>query len=392
MKKYNDPQKALRPSEGVEYEALNETSLIGLDLAELEALVAQWGEPPYRAKQLMTWLYARGVSSFDEMTNLPKAFRQKLETSACIGSVSVLGRTNSMADTATKYLFQLTDGDTVESVLMFEENRTTACVSSQVGCAMACDFCATAKMGFFRNLTTAEILEQLIALQRATAPAITGVAARWGELGQATSITNVVFMGMGEPLANYDHVLKAVRLMAHPNGLNMSEQHITVSTSGLAPRMRQLAHEGLKCRLALSLNGTTDAQRTRLMPINAKYPIDEILDAAREWALATQQPATLEYVLIRDVNDSVADAKRLRKLMGRLPCKLNLIPFNEIEGADFRRPEISRIERFRQIVSEGNHVAPIRFSRGRDIAAACGQLRTVYERRGAMMRADSRVE
>jgi 23S rRNA (adenine2503-C2)-methyltransferase len=244
-------------------------------------------------------------------------------------------------------------------------------------------------MGFFRNLTAAEILDQLTAIGRELEKKLSH---RDNFLCEGASITNVVFMGMGEPLANYDQVLKAIRLMTHPCGLNTSEQRVTVSTSGLAPRMRQFAREGLKCKLALSLNATTDEQRTRLMPINAKYSIDEILDAAREWATATQQPVTLEYVLIRDVNDSIADAKRLRKLMGRLPCKLNLIPFNEIEGSDFRRPELERIERFRRIVAESCYVAPIRFSKGRDIAAACGQLRTIYEKQGAMMRRTSTAE
>ena len=272
---------------------------------------------------------------------------------------------------AVKYLFELTDGSQVESVLMYDQDRITVCVSSQVGCAMACDFCATAKMGFFRNLTAAEILDQLITVER--------------ELDDEKSVTHVVFMGMGEPLANYDQTLKAIRLMTDANGLGIPEGKITVSTSGLARRMRQFTHERLRCNLALSLNATTDDSRTRLMPINTKYPIDAVLDAAREWALATQRPATLEYVLIRGVNDSVADAKRLRKLMGRLPCKLNLIPFNEIEGADFQRPTLNQIERFRRIVADGHHVAPIRFSKGRDIAAACGQLRTIYKKQGAML-------
>ena len=346
-------------------------NLKGLTLLELEALVTQWDEPKYRAKQLMSWMYHRQVETFEAMTNLPSKLRQKLADIAYISGAHVLTRTASNADTAVKYLFELTGSSQVESVLMYDQDRITVCVSSQVGCAMACDFCATAKMGFFRNLTAAEILDQLITVER--------------ELDDEKSITHVVFMGMGEPLANYDQTVKAIRLMTDANGLGIPEGKITVSTSGLARRMRQFTHERLKCNLALSLNATTDDSRTRLMPINIKYPIDEVLDAAREWALATQRPATLEYVLIRGVNDSVADAKRLRKLMGRLSCKLNLIPFNEIEGADFQRPKLSQIERFRRIVAGGHHVAPIRFSKGRDIAAACGQLRTVYEKQGAML-------
>ena len=350
---------------------VDKINLKGLTLFELEELCTQWGEPKYRAKQLMSWIYRRRVRTFAAMTNLPHKLRQGLANLAYISEARILTRTISNTDTAIKYLFEFTDGSRVESVLMYDQDRITVCLSSQVGCAMACDFCATAKMGFFRNLTAAEILDQLIAIER--------------ELNDEKGVTHIVFMGMGEPLANYDQTVKAIRLMTDTNGLGISEGKITVSTSGLAQRIRQFTHEQLKCNLALSLNATTDEARTRLMPINAKYPIDEVLDATREWTLAAQRPATLEYVLIRGVNDSVADARRLRKLMGRLPCKLNLIPFNEIEGADFQRPEIDQIERFRRIVADGHHVAPIRFSKGRDIAAACGQLRTIYEKQGAML-------
>ena len=349
----------------------NKTNLKGLTLLELEELVTGWGEPKYRAKQLMSWLYGRRVETFEAMTNLPHKLRQRLADIADISRAHVLTRTTSNADMAVKYLFELPDGSRVESVLMYDQDRVTVCLSSQVGCAMACDFCATAKMGFFRNLTAAEILDQLITIER--------------ELNDEKGITHVVFMGMGEPLANYDQTVKAIRLMTAADGLGIPEGKITVSTSGLVRRIRQFTLEQLKCNLALSLNATTDEIRTRLMPINAKYPIAEVLDATREWALATQHPATLEYVLIRGVNDSVADARRLRKLMGRLPCKLNLIPFNEIEGVDFQRPEPDQIERFRRIIADGHHVAPIRFSKGRDIAAACGQLRTIYEKQGAML-------
>ena len=347
-------------------------NLKGLTLPELETLVSEWGEPKYRAAQLASWIYGKRVSNFKQMTNLPKGFRAKLLEEASVSEVRATRCTISDADVATKYLFELANGDRVESVLMHDHERTTVCISSQVGCAMACDFCATGKMGFFRNLSASEILDQFTAIER--------------DLSKDRAVTNIVFMGMGEPLANYDDTLKSVRLLSNPDGYGMSEKRITISTVGLVPRMRQLAKEGLKCNLALSLNATTDSVRTRLMPINEKYPIDEALDAAKEWALATKRKATLEYVLIRDVNDADADAKRLRKLMSRLPCKLNLIPFNEIEDSEFRRPGLDRIERFRQLVATGQHVAPIRFSKGHDIAAACGQLRTDYGKPGAMMR------
>ncbi len=353
------------------FESREKINLKGLTLPELEALVTGWGEPKYRAAQIASWIYGKRVSNFEHMSNLPKNFRTKLIAEASVSEVRATRCTVSDADVATKYLFELANGDRVESVLMHDQERTTICISSQVGCAMACDFCATGKMGFFRNLSASEILDQFTAIER--------------DLSEGKSVTNIVFMGMGEPLANYEQTLKSVRLLSNPDGYGLSEKRITISTVGLAPRMREFAREGLKCNLALSLNATTDAVRTRLIPINEKYPIDEVLDAAKEWALATKRKATLEYVLIRDVNDTDTDAKRLRKLMSRLPCKLNLIPFNEIEDSEFRRPELNRIERFRQTVSPGHHVTPIRFSKGQDIAAACGQLRTNFGKPGAMM-------
>ena len=354
------------------FESPGKINLKGLTLPELEELVAEWGEPKYRAEQLASWIYGKRESNFEHMTNLPKAFRAKLMKEASISEVRATRCTVSDAEVATKYLFELANGNRVESVLMHDQERTTICISSQVGCAMACDFCATGKMGFFRNLSASEILDQFTAIER--------------DLSEDKAVTNIVFMGMGEPLANYDQTLKSVRLLSNPDGYGMSEKRITISTVGLAPRMRLLAREGLKCNLALSLNATTDGVRTRLMPINEKYPIDEVLDAAKEWALATKRKTTLEYVLIRDVNDTDADAKRLRKLMSRLPCKLNLIPFNEIEDSEFRRPKLNRIERFRQLVASARHVAPIRFSKGHDIAAACGQLRTDFGKPGTMLR------
>ena len=344
----------------------------GLSLLELEDLVEGWGEPKFRAKQLMLWMYQQRATNFQIMTNLPESFRRKLADVACISDLRVCARAVSDIDSAVKYLIELADGNRIESVFMPDRNRMTICVSSQVGCAMACDFCATGKMGFFRNLSAAEIVNQVIAIQR--------------ELDGKKNVTHVVFMGMGEPLANYEQTLNAVRLMTRVEGLALPERRITVSTVGLAPRIRQFAREGLKCQLALSLNATTDEIRTRLMPINTRYPIDDVLNAAREWTLASGNPVTLEYVLIRDVNDGVEDAHRICKLMSRLPCKLNIIPFNEIEDSEFRRPEPNRIEQFRRIVSKKCYIAPIRFSKGKDIAAACGQLRTVYGNQGSTFR------
>ena len=248
-------------------------------------------------------------------------------TEASISDVRATRCTVSDADVATKYLFELDNGDSVESVVMHDHERTTVCMSSQVGCAMACDFCATGKMGFFRNLSASEILDQFTAIEK--------------DLSEGEAVTNIVFMGNGRAVSKLrsDDEMNRFACCRVRTATGCPKNESPSRPWGLVPQMRQFAMEGLKCNLALSLNAATDAVRTRLMPINEKYPIDEALDAAKEWALATKRKVTLEYVLIRDVNDTDADAKRLRKLMSRLPCKLNLIPFNEIEDSEFRRPE-----------------------------------------------------
>ena len=349
----------------------NHINLKGLDRIELESYVQSWGEPKYRAKQLMSWIYQKGISDFESMTNLPKPFRHTLSSQAKISRTEIVTSSISTDDKSIKYLFRLSDGKQIESVLMFDQQRITACLSSQFGCAMGCQFCATGKMGFFKNLTTAEILDQFMGIQQ--------------ELGREKSITNVVFMGMGEPFANYKPTIKAIRLLCNPETIGMAERRITVSTVGLAPQIRRFANEGLKCKLALSLNATTNAARSQLMPINFQFPIDEILSATKHWAKTTGELATLEYVLIRGINDRTKDAERLCQLMANLPCKLNIIPFNEIEDSNFQRPDANAIENFQKIITQNHYVAPIRFSKGNDITAACGQLRTIYHQAGKTM-------
>lgn len=349
----------------------NHVNLKGLNRFELESLVQSWGEPKYRAKQLMSWIYQKGVSDFESMTNLPKPFRQTLASHASISQTEIVTSSVSADDKSIKYLFKLPDGKQVESVLMFDQQRVTVCLSSQFGCAMGCQFCATGKMGFFRNLTTAEILDQYMGIQK--------------ELSGDRSITNVVFMGMGEPFANYAPTLKAIRLLCGQETTGMAERRITVSTVGLAPQIRRFANEGLKCKLALSLNATTNADRSRLMPINFQFPIDEILSATKHWTEKTGELVTLEYVLIRGVNDRTKDAERLCELMSNLSCKLNIIPFNEIADSNFQRPDADEIENFQKIMTRNHYVAPIRFSKGNDITAACGQLRTIYHQTGKTM-------
>ncbi|HIE29555.1 TPA: 23S rRNA (adenine(2503)-C(2))-methyltransferase RlmN [Candidatus Poribacteria bacterium] len=339
-------------------------NLKGLELHELEKLVQQWGQERFRARQLMLWLYHKRATNFDEMTDIAKSFRADLMEKAYISQLKLITKTKSAIDDTVKYLFELQDGNRIESVLMYDQNRVTVCVSTQVGCAQGCVFCATGMMGFARNLTSAEIIDQLMGIE--------------ADLGGGKKATNVVFMGMGEPLANYKQTMKALRLMTDPEGLMVAARKITVSTLGLAPKIKAFANDGLKVGLAVSLNATTNEVRNRLMPVNKRYPIEEVLPAAKEWALKIGRRVTIEYVLIRGVNDSPDDAHRLCQILHDVPSKLNLIPFNEIEGSSFQRPEPERVEEFREIAASRYYVVPVRLSRGRDIVAACGQLRTQY--------------
>jgi 23S rRNA (adenine2503-C2)-methyltransferase len=336
-------------------------NLKGLELYELEEFMQKWEQKKFRARQLMLWLYQKRATNFDQMTDISKAFRAELLQKAYISQLKLVTRTKSSIDDTVKYLFELEDGNRVESVLMYDRNRVTVCVSTQVGCAQRCAFCATGMMGFVRNLTAAEIIDQLMAIE--------------SDLSGGKQTTNVVFMGMGEPLANYSQTMKALRLMTVPEGLMVAARKITISTLGLVPRIRTFTNEGLKVGLAVSLNATTNEARNRLMPINQKYPIEEILNAVKEWSIKIGRKVTIEYILIRGVNDSIDDAHRLCQILRGVPSKLNLIPFNEIEGLAFQRPEPEKVEQFRQIVASKYYVAPVRLSRGRDISAACGQLR-----------------
>lgn len=337
----------------------------GLELSALEALMLKWEQPKFRARQLMLWLYHRRAINFDEMTDISKAFRAELKERAYISQPKLLTKTDSSSREAVKYLFELEDGNRVESVLIYDQNRVTVCLSTQVGCSQGCAFCATGRMGLIRHLTAAEIIDQLMFIE--------------ADLGGGKQATNVVLMGMGEPLANYKQTMKSLRLMTASEGLMVAQRKITVSTSGLAPQMRRFADEGLKVGLAVSLNATTDDVRDELMPINKKYPISEVLAAAREWAIKVKRRVTIEYVLVREINDSTEDARRLCKMLRHIPGKLNLIAFNEVEGVDFKSPAPEKVEQFRQIMADGHYVAPIRASKGSDITAACGQLRAQYQ-------------
>ena len=344
--------------------------LKGLLPEELVEFVGRLGQQPYRARQLQAWIYARGVADPDAMTDLSKSFREELKEVARVSQLDEAARQEARSGQAVKFLFSLPDGERIESVLITDGERRTACLSSQVGCPLGCRFCATARMGFVRNLSTAQIIDQLLQVNRFA-----------GERGER--VTNVVMMGMGEPLLNYDEVMRAIRIMRLELGPGIGGRKITVSTAGFVPGIRRLAREELNVGLAISLNATGDEQRERLMPINRKYPIAELMDAAREFFEVGGRRVTFEYVLMAGVTDADDDALRLAELTRAVPCKINLIPYNELgPESDFRRPDAERVDRFRQLLETRSPMpVTVRDSRGREIDAACGQLYQRHEGR-----------
>ncbi len=334
-------------------------SLKDLSLKGLEFFVLSLGEKPFRAIQLARWLYGRGARTFDEMTNLSKAFREKLEHTAVIGNL-VPSKIYSSEDGTRKFRFLLGDGEHIESVLLPERDRLTLCISSQVGCTLGCKFCLTGKRGWVRNLNPAEILDQVIAVQ--------------GTLSPEERLTNLVLMGMGEPLLNFRNVLQALEILRSPLGLQFSGRRITVSTAGIIPEMIQVLSRRNFVKIAISLNATTDEQRSWLMPINRKYPLKDLLSACRNISFPNRERITFEYVLLSGVNDGEEDACRLTQLLGGLRAKVNLIPFNEHPGSPFQRPPDAAVQRFRDILMSKSYTAVVRQSKGIDILAACGQL------------------
>ncbi len=338
---------------------MNKVNLKGLNLAELQAFVESLGEKSFRAKQLYSWIYGKGVNSFEAMSDLSIAFRRTLTENARIGSLKLISSQTSPKDQTEKFLFQLDDGLQIESVLMFEDRRTTLCVSTQVGCAIDCKFCATGMMGLQRHLTAGEIVDQLLTVQNLT----------------GKKVSNIVFMGMGEPFHNYEKVIKACGILSDESGPDLARRRIVVSTSGLVPKILQFADEGHNYRLAISLNATTDEVRSKIMPLNRKWPLGELLNAAQYYVNKTGQRVTFEYVLLEGLNDSMEDAERLKKLVRKILCKINLIPYNAAVG-EFRRPTQKRILRFYESLASLRAPVTIRWSKGEDIEAACGQLVT----------------
>jgi 23S rRNA (adenine2503-C2)-methyltransferase len=350
--------------------------LRSMSLPEVEALVASLGERSFRAKQILRWVHARRARSFDEMSDLSKDLRRRLAEVASLPALSI-ARVERARDGTRKYAFRTSRGDVVESVFIPDasaEGRNTLCVSSQVGCALDCKFCLTASLGLIRNLSAGEIVEQLSRVKEdLDAHPLAPGAECSEEDPEAPRIGNVVMMGMGEPLQNYEALVKALGLMSADEGHGISPRRITVSTVGLAPRIPRLG-EDTKVNLAVSLNATTDEVRDRIMPINKRYNIAALLEACRQFPLPERRRITFEYVLLQGVNDSTADAKRLVKLLRPFRAKVNLIPFNEHPYSPFKRPAREVVDRFQAVLVEAGMSAFIRTPRGDDISAACGQL------------------
>jgi 23S rRNA (adenine2503-C2)-methyltransferase len=331
-----------------------------MELAELEKLLGPQ-QPTFRAKQLYDALYRKQVANLSECSNLPHALRTELFETNSLGLPALEQRFDSR-DGTRRYLLRLNDNRTVEAVLMPETGRSTVCISSQVGCPVDCKFCLTALMGLERNLTAGEIVGQVL------------YVARENGLGPADSRLNIVMMGMGEPLLNLDNVLKATRLLTDESGIGMSPKRITVSTSGIVPKIYELAKAEIRPKLAISLNASTEEQRQSLMPITRKYHLKDLMEACREYPLRAWEKLTFEYVLLRDVNDSDADARRVVRLLANLNCKVNLIALNPGPGIRFETPLPERVDSFQNILRRSVPCF-VRKPRGRDIYAACGQLK-----------------
>lgn len=333
--------------------------LAAMDLPELETALEASGGLSYHARQIYSWIYAKGVTDFEQMTDLSRQLRRDLTARFRISTPAVLERETS-EDGTVKFLLELEDGRRIESVFIPDTPSQTFCVSTQVGCAMKCGFCLTGKMGLVRNLTAGEIAGQVRVLA--------------GELGLRETRFNIVLMGMGEPLHNYDNTMKALGMLADTHGLAVNPRRVTLSTVGVLPALEWLATEPLMPNLAISLHATTEDQREALVPVNRKYGLIEILDACRRFPLKRRSRITFEYVLLRDVNDTPEDARRLARLLGHIKCKVNLIPLNAAAGIAFQRPSDARINRFAKILADHHILVSVRKSRGRDIRAACGQL------------------
>jgi len=337
------------------------SNLKDFDPDELEKFVLNLGEKPYRAKQISEWIFSKYVTSFSEMTNLSKDLRDKLENYADIRSTIELIEEKKSSDTTRKYLFKLQDGNRIESVLIPDGKRYTLCISSQVGCAIGCTFCLTARVGKIRNLNSSEIIDQFLMVNKLN----------------DYCITNVVYMGMGEPLDNLDNTVRSLKMFTDSNYIGLSPKRITVSTSGVVPKIRELG-EKVCVNLSISLNASYDELRNRIMPINKKYPIAKLLEECKKFPLPNRRFLTIEYVVIKDLNDSDKDAIRLAEVLKGVKCKINLIPFNEAYPLTYKTPSMQKVYSFQEILRSYGLNVRIRKSRGRDILGACGQLAASY--------------
>jgi 23S rRNA (adenine2503-C2)-methyltransferase len=339
---------------------MSSTNLLDCSPAELEALAESLGAPRYRGRQLARWIFTRGVTDLEAMTDLPRDFRTAVAAQASVELPEIERRTPSQ-DGSHKLVLRYADGARVQAVLMPDGDRLTLCVSTQVGCGFGCAFCYTGTMGLERNLSAGEIVAQVMVARQGLAP--------------GARITHVVYMGMGEPLANYSATVKSLRLLTDQHAFGFSPRRITISTVGLVSGIERLARESLKVNLAISLHATSNEIRDRIMPVNRGFAIEELLAACQRFPLPFRQRMTFEYVLLDGVNDAVEDARRLVRLLKGIRGKINLIPFNDWEGSGFARPPLPRILAFQAVLLEHGLTATIRWSKGEDIGAACGQLR-----------------
>ncbi len=335
-------------------------NLLGTSISDLEKIFLAIGEKPYRGRQVAEWMYARGVGEFRAMTNLPGSLRSRLAEEFTIGCLTERARRETPDRRTRKLALTLPDGGIVEAVFMSTTKRFTFCLSSQHGCGFACRFCATGRMGRGRNLTAGEIVEQAFRLRQ--------------ELPPGGREYNVVMMGMGEPLENYDALIRALSILSDPAGMAVPPKRITISTVGLAPQITRLADQGFRYRLAVSLHAASDELRSKLMPVNRRFPLEPLMRAVRHHVERTGRRVTFEYILLEELNDTLADAARLVRLVAQLPCKINLIPYNPIGPGRFKRPSPERNQRFADFLKPRVPAVTVRYSQGVEIGAACGQL------------------
>ncbi len=328
------------------------------NLEDLKQELVSIGEKTYRAEQIFKWIYVDKVNTFEKMTNLSLDLRKKLEENYTLCNFNIIKKQESV-DGTKKYLFDVLDGNAIETVLMEYNSWKTICVSSQIGCRMGCKFCASTGIPFIRNLTSGEIVEQILAVEQDI----------------QDKVSNIVFMGIGEPLDNYDNVIKAIKIINNPKGLNIGARHISVSTSGLVPRIYDLANENIQCTLSISLHATNDEKRSSMMPVNNLYNVKELMKACKDYIKITNKRISFEYALAKDNNDNLEDAKELVNLLKGMLCHVNLIPINKIENGKYIKSSNENIIKFRDYLNEHGIVATIRRELGSDIDAACGQLR-----------------